>query len=69
MKVIRFVHSTWSVCQQCNSLRATAHNPDDGHVVVEEGHEMGVAKPGTAQKAALKTVFVYIQDDFSKFQF
>jgi hypothetical protein len=27
---------------------------------VEEGHEMGVVKPGTAQKAALKTVFVYI---------
>jgi hypothetical protein len=33
---------------------------DTCHVEVEEGHKIGVVKPGTAQKAALKTVFVYI---------
>jgi hypothetical protein len=27
---------------------------------VEEGHEIGVVKPGTAQKAALKAMFEYI---------
>jgi hypothetical protein len=50
-----------------NSVRATVHTPDDGpcetetcRVVVEEGHEIGVVKPGTAQKAARKIVFVYI---------
>jgi hypothetical protein len=26
---------------------------------MEEGHEMGVVKPGTAQKVALKGAFVY----------
>jgi hypothetical protein len=51
----------------CNSLHATAYTPDDScceteicHVVVEEGHKIGVGKPGNAEKAALKTVFVYI---------
>jgi hypothetical protein len=55
------------VCQHCNSLCATAYTLDDGpcetetcHVVVEEGLEIGVVKPGIAQKAALKTVFVYV---------
>jgi hypothetical protein len=55
------------VCQQCNSLRATEYVSDDGpceidafHVIVEETHETGVVEPGTAQKAALKAVFVYI---------
>jgi hypothetical protein len=54
--------SVWSVCQQCNSLFATAYTPDDGpcqtetcRVVVDEGHEIGVVKPGTARKAALRT--------------
>jgi hypothetical protein len=53
------------VCQQCNSLHATTYTPDDGlceteacRVVVEEGSEIGVVKPGTAQKVAPKTVFV-----------
>jgi hypothetical protein len=29
-------------------------------VVVEKGHEIGVVKPGTAQKSLLMAVFVYI---------
>jgi hypothetical protein len=53
---------------QCaNSLRATAYTPGNTpcetktwRVVVEEGHEIGVVKPGTAQEAALKTVFMYL---------
>jgi hypothetical protein len=59
------------VCQQCKSLHATTYTPDDGpcetetSVVVEGGHEIlvGVVKPGTTQKAALKTVLVYISSD------
>jgi hypothetical protein len=53
------------VCQQRNTLRATTQTPDNGpsetktSLVVEEGHEIGVVKPGTAQKAALKTVCVH----------
>jgi hypothetical protein len=54
-----------SVCQQINSLHATAHIPDDGPsetetcgAVVEEGHEMGMIKSGIAQKAAPNTGFV-----------
>jgi hypothetical protein len=42
----------------------TVYTPDDGpceaetcHVVVEGGYEIGVVKPGTAQKATLKAVF------------
>jgi hypothetical protein len=27
---------------------------------IEEGHEVGVVKPGTALKSALKTEFVYM---------
>jgi hypothetical protein len=45
----------------------TTYTPDDGpcetetcRVVMEEGHEIGVVKPGTAQKAALKTVCVHM---------
>jgi hypothetical protein len=29
-------------------------------VALKEGHEVGEIKPGTAQKSALRTVFVYI---------
>jgi hypothetical protein len=60
------------VCQQCKSLRATAYAPDDGacetetcRVEVEQGHEIGVVKSGTAPEAALKTVFVYIHQVIS----
>jgi hypothetical protein len=56
------------VCQQCNSLRSTTYTTDDDpcetetcRVVVEEGHEIGVVKPGTAWKSALKTVFLYVR--------
>jgi hypothetical protein len=42
-------------------IHATTYTPDDGpcetktcHVVVEEGHEIGVVEPGTAQRDALK---------------
>lgn len=51
-------HSIGSVCQQCNNLHATTYTPDSGpfetkthHVVEEEGHEIGVVKQGTKQKA------------------
>jgi hypothetical protein len=47
------------MCQQCDRLRTTAYTLGDGPcetetcpVVVEEGHEIGVVKPGTAQKTA-----------------
>jgi hypothetical protein len=60
------------VCQQCNSLRAITYTPDDGLcenetclVAVEEGHEIGVVKLGTAQKTALETAFVYIYEGHS----
>jgi hypothetical protein len=54
------------VCQQKNSLRATTYTHDDGPCetetcrVVVEGHEIEVVEPGTARRAALKTLFVYI---------
>jgi hypothetical protein len=45
-------------------LCATAHTPDDGpcetktcHAVVE-GHEIGVVKPGAAQKPDLETEYI-----------
>jgi hypothetical protein len=44
----------------------TTYTPDDGlcetdsYSVVVEGYEIGVFKPGTAQKAVQKTVFVYL---------
>jgi hypothetical protein len=44
-------------------LHAKTCTPDESEtclVVVEEGHVIGVVKPGTAWKAALRTVFVYI---------
>jgi hypothetical protein len=48
------------VSQQCNNLSTTAYTSDDGpceietrRVIVEEGHEIGVVKLGTAQKAEL----------------
>jgi hypothetical protein len=44
-----------------------AYNPDDVfceieifRVVVEERREIGIVESGTARKAALKTVFVYV---------
>jgi hypothetical protein len=54
------VLSTWLICQQCNGLCAITYTPDDGlceteTCVLVAGHE-----PGTARKAALKTVFEYI---------
>jgi hypothetical protein len=49
-----------------NSLHTTAYTPEDGpcetvtcRAILEEEHEMGVVEPGTARKAALKTVFVH----------
>jgi hypothetical protein len=58
-------HNIGSLCQQCNNLHATTYTPDSGpfetktcQIVVEE-HEIGVIKPGTKQKAVLKTVFGY----------
>jgi hypothetical protein len=54
------------VCQKYNSLGTTAYKPEDGScktetrsVVVRDGHEIRVIKPGTAKKTALKTVFVF----------
>jgi hypothetical protein len=55
------------VCQKHNSARI--YTPDDGPcetetccvvVAVEVGHGIGVVKPETTKKAALETVFVYI---------
>jgi hypothetical protein len=60
------------VCQLCNSLHVTVYTPDDGPCetetchIVAEGREIGVVKPGAAQKAALKTVFVYIYQKILK---
>jgi hypothetical protein len=49
--------------QQCTTCTETCH------IVVEEGSEIGVFKPGTAPKSALKTVFVFIYQVISgKFQ-
>jgi hypothetical protein len=66
------VHSVWAVCQQCNSLRATTYTPDDGpceteacRVIMEERHEMGVVKPRSAWRTALKTVFVYVYQEMN----
>jgi hypothetical protein len=58
-----------SVCQQCNSLRATTYTPDDGPGATEtcrvilEGHEIGVFKPGSARKVLLKPVVVYVYQE------
>jgi hypothetical protein len=52
-------HSIGSVCQQCNNLHAATYIPDNDPFEVkicrvkEEGHEIGVVKPGTKQKIVL----------------
>jgi hypothetical protein len=55
------------VCRQDKSLRAKAYTHYDRpsetemcRIVVEEGHEIEVAKSGTVRKAARRTVFVYV---------
>jgi hypothetical protein len=60
--------SVWSLCQQCYSLRATTRTPGNSpcetetcHVEVEEDNEIEMIKPGTAQKAALKTALAYVR--------
>jgi hypothetical protein len=64
IKIISFLHSAWSVCQQRNSLRVTTYTPEDGPCETEtcrvvNGLEVGAAEPGTIQRSALKTVFVF----------
>lgn len=60
------------MCQLCNSSHATIFTPNDGACdaetcrVVEEGHEIEMVKPGTAQKVSLKIVFVYIYQNIIK---
>jgi hypothetical protein len=54
------------VWPQCYSLRAKTYKPADGpwvtetcRVIMEGGHEIGVAEPGTARRNSLKTAYIY----------
>jgi hypothetical protein len=64
-KIITFVHSSWSVCQQWNSLCIRTFTPGNDPCETEicrvvERHETWMVRLGTTWRAEITTAFVYI---------